>query len=154
PEGFREAPAAGFREEDDVMKLNRREALALGLAACAGRPLPAADEPSFRLATFRAEITVPLGHPLMGGGIAPARKVEDPLLAHGVVLLGAGQPVVLAALDWCEVRNDAHDRWRAVLAEAAGTTPQRVLVSSVHQHDAPVADLEAQRLLDRHKAAG
>jgi hypothetical protein len=136
------------------MNLNRREALALGLAACAGRPLLAADEPAFRLATFSAEVTVPLGHPLMGGGIAPAKKVEDPLFTHGVVLLGAGEPVVLAAVDWCEIRNDAHDRWRAALAEAAGTAPGRVLVSSVHQHDAPVADLEAQRLLDHHKAAG
>src|SRR3954471_23554654 len=116
------------------MNLNRREALALGLAACAGGPLPA-DEPAFRLATFAAEVTVPLGHPLMGGGILPAKTVEDPLFAHGLVLLGAGEPVVLAAVDWCEIRNDAHDRWRTVLAEAAGTTPPRVLLSSVHQHD-------------------
>ncbi len=131
----------------------RREAIALGLAACAGGPLRA-DEPAFRLATFTAEVTVPLGHPLMGGGIAPAKKVEDPLFTHGVVLLGGDKPIVLASVDWCEIRNDAFDRWRTVLAEAASTTPERVLVSSVHVHDAPVVDLEAQRILDKHKAAG
>ncbi len=131
----------------------RREALALGLAACAGGPLRA-DEPAFRLATFSAEVTVPLGHPLMGGGIAPAKKVEDPLFTHGIVLLGGDKPVVVAAVDWCEIRNDAFERWRTVLGDAAGTTPERVLVSSVHVHDAPVADLEAQRILDRQKATG
>ena len=62
--------------------------------------------------------------------------------------------MILAAVDWCEIRNDAYDRWRTVLAEAAGTTPDRALVCSVHQHDAPIADLEAQRLLEKHKAAG
>ncbi|NIP98720.1 MAG: hypothetical protein GWO24_37050, partial [Akkermansiaceae bacterium] len=49
------------------------------------------------------------------------------------------------------IRNDAYDRWRDVLAEAAGTDRERVLVASVHQHDTPLADLEAQRIL---QAAG
>ena len=48
----------------------------------------------------------------MGGGIAPASEVVDPLYARGFVLPGAGKPVVLAAVDWCEIRNDAYDRWR------------------------------------------
>ncbi|MCI0456967.1 MAG: S9 family peptidase [Gemmataceae bacterium] len=115
---------------------------------------PAEKEARYRLATFSAEVTPPLGHPLMGGGIAPAQRVEDPLYAHGFVLLGAGQPVVVTAVDWCEIRNDAYDRWRAALAEAAGTTPGRVLVSCLHQHDAPIADLQAQRLLEKAGAAG
>ena len=34
------------------------------------------------------------------------------------------------------------------LAQAAGTTPERVLLTSVHQHDAPLADLTAERLLN------
>ena len=70
------------------------------------------------------------------------------------MLLGAGRPVVLAAIDWCEIRNDAYDRWREVLAEAAGTEPRRVMVTSLHQHDTPIADLTAQRLLDQRQAAG
>ena len=43
---------------------------------------------------------------------------------------------------------------RSALADAAGTIPRRVLVSSVHQHDAPVADLEAERLLREAKVSG
>jgi hypothetical protein len=130
-------------------------AVAAGLGSPAVTALagPAA-EPKYQLATFTAEVTPPLGHACMGGGIAPARKIDDPLYAHCVVLLGAGEPVVLAAVDWCEIRNEAYERWRGALAEAAGTTPGRVLVACVHQHDAPVADLQAQRLLEGAKAAG
>ncbi|WP_199756687.1 hypothetical protein [Tautonia sociabilis] len=106
------------------------------------------------MATFSADVTIPIGHPCMGGGIAPAREVVDPLLARGIVLLGEDRPLVLVAVDWCEIRNDAYDRWRSALAEAAGTDPSRVLVSSVHQHDAPVMDLEAERLLREQRAEG
>jgi hypothetical protein len=108
----------------------------------------------FRLATFSADVTIPLGHPCMGGGIAPAREIVDPLLSRGLVLLGGDRPVVVVAVDWCEIRNEALDRWRMALAEAAGTDPARVLVSSVHQHDAPVADLAAERLLRAVPAQG
>jgi hypothetical protein len=128
-------------------------ALVLPITAPAAQA-PAARQAQFRLAVFSAEVTPPAGHALMGGGIAPAKQVDDPLFAHGVVLLGAGKPVVLVAIDWCEIRNDAYDQWRTALAAAAQTTPERVLLTSVHQHDAPIADLEAQRLLDRAKAKG
>ena len=107
-----------------------------------------------RLATFVADVTPPIGHPCMGGGIAPAAKVEDPLFAHGFVLLGQGKPIVVTAVDWCEIRNDAYDRWRDVLAQAAGTDRERVLVTALHQHDAPIADLQAQRFLEEAKAKG
>jgi hypothetical protein len=107
-----------------------------------------------RLATFTAEVTPPVGHPLMGGGIAPADRIEDPLFANGLVLLGAGPPVVLAAIDWCEIRNDAYERWRSALAEAMGTLRERVLVTCLHQHDAPIADLEAERVLKQNGARG
>jgi hypothetical protein len=134
-------------------RVTRREALGT-LAACLAVGPAAASSAEFRLATFSADVTPPLGHPLMGGGITPAREVVDPLYARGFVLSGFGKPVVLAAIDWCEIRNDAFDRWREALAEAADTEPRRVLVACLHQHDAPVADLAAQRLLDEGHAAG
>ena len=67
----------------------------------------------------------------MGGGIEPARTIVDPLEAIGFVLQGGtlSQPVVLLAVDWCELRNDAYDRWREVLAGSARTDPQHVLVA-------------------------
>jgi hypothetical protein len=68
--------------------LTRRELL---LAALLSRVEP----PRYTVETFRADVTVPLGHPLMGGGIAPAKKVADPLEAIGFVLRGPGFPIVV-----------------------------------------------------------
>lgn len=113
-----------------------------------------AQEKTYRLATFSADVTPPLGHPCMGGGIKAVEKIGDPLYAHGFVLLSDARPIVVVAVDWCEIRNDAYERWRTVLAEAAKTDKERVLVTALHQHDAPIADLEAQRLLESVKAKG
>ena len=107
-----------------------------------------------RLAHFSADVTPPIGHPCMGGGIAVVARIDDPLFANGFVLLGAGRPIVVVAVDWCEIRNDAYEHWRKVLSAAADTSPERVLVAALHQHDAPIADLEAQRILDRAGAKG
>jgi hypothetical protein len=133
--------------------LSRREFLAAAAGAAVVHAAPAA-EPKLTVAAFTEEVSPPIGHPCMGGGIAPVKEIVDPLYATGFVLQGAGDPVVLVAVDWCEIRNDAHDRWRDAIAEAVGTKRERVLVTSLHQHDAPVADLTAQRFLDEAKAKG
>ena len=104
--------------------------------------------PALHLTTFQSDATPPTGHPLCGGWIEPVRGVDDPLRALGVVLLGPAAPVVLSAVDWCGVRNDANRAWRKALAEAAHTTPERVAVHCVHPHNAPFADVGAERLLE------
>ncbi len=127
----------------------------LVFASGAWAPRSAADQPGeFRLATFQADVTPRLGHPLLGSHLEPARSIDDPLFAHGLVLLSADKPLVLVAVDWCEIRNDAYARWRDALATAAGTSSDRVLVTSVHQHDAPLADLTAERLLKEAQVDG
>jgi hypothetical protein len=90
----------------------------------------------------------------MMGGKWLSKRIADPLEANGLVILGGDAPVVFVSVDWCEIRNDAYDRWQNVLAEAAGTKPDHVLVTTVHQHDAPVADLEAERRLRGKNLAG
>jgi hypothetical protein len=109
--------------------------------------------PALHLATFTRDVTPPLGHPLCGGWIEPVRGVDDPLQAVGVVLLGAASPVVLCAVDWCGIRNDANLAWRQVVAKAAHTTPERVAVQCVHPHNAPFADTEAEKLIEASKAS-
>jgi hypothetical protein len=136
------------------MNPNRREVLATALAASVGARTACAEENKLTLATFDTEVTIPIGHPCMGGGIAPAKEVVDPLLAHGFVLRGAGKPVVFLALDWCEIRNGAYDLLRAKMASAVDTDATRVMLCALHQHDAPIMDLEAQQLLEKHKAKG
>lgn len=108
----------------------------------------------FSLATFQADVTIPLGHPCMGGGISPAKEVIDPLLAKGFVLTGGDRPIVLVSLDWCEVRGTSYEKWKAGLAEAAGTDPSHVLVTSTHVHDAPVMDEDAEKILRDVEATG
>ena len=107
----------------------------------------------YRLATFSADVTPPLGHTLFTGGWKKAESILAPLEARGFVLLPPeGKPLVFCSIDWAEIRNDAHQRWRDVLAEAAGTDPDRVMICAIHQHDTPLADLAAQRILERYKS--
>jgi hypothetical protein len=102
---------------------------------------------NFKLATFRCDVTPPLGHPLCGGWIEPVRGFDDPLWAHGIILLGQGDPIVMAVLDWCGLRNDGNLLFRKALAEATHTSLERVTVHSVHPHNAPFADVEAEKML-------
>ncbi len=107
------------------------------------------------LVVFRADVTIPIGHPCMGGGITPALRVIEPLEARGFVLtLPEQEPLVVVCFDWCEIRGSAFDDWRNGLAAEVGTKPQRVLVSSTHVHDAPVMDPEAEFLLRETEASG
>jgi hypothetical protein len=103
------------------------------------------------IAPFRFDVTPPMGHGLCGGWIKPVVAVDDPLEAIGFVLLGAERPIVVCAVDWTGILNGAHRQWREVLADAAGTTADRVAVQCVHQHNAPFACLESQAIVAEHK---
>lgn len=107
-------------------------------------PIPAARS-ELSLAVFDIDAT-----PFIGSMMAydpVTNKWDLGLRARGLVLLGAGQPIVLCAIDWIGIANEAHDAFRRGLAEAAGTVPERVAVHSVHQHDAPDADFSAEKIL-------
>ena len=140
-----------INRRDFVGRSLRTGALA-GLASLESPALQSAPnespKPALRLACFRCDVTPPLGDPLLGGWIEPVRAVDDPLEALGVVLLGSGKPIVLCAVDWCGLRNDANLVWRRALAEAVQTTPDNVAVQCVHQHNAPFADLKALDFLE------
>jgi hypothetical protein len=109
--------------------------------------LSTASALAVQIATFRADVTPPVGAPLCGGLVKPAAGVSEPLLALGIVLLSDEKPVVLCAIDFCEIRGADHVHWREVLAKAAGTTPERVALHSLHQHNAPLVDTAVQKLL-------
>lgn len=123
----------------------------LGLLALS--PVASASEP-LRIATFQADVTPPLGSPLCNGGVAPAKTIDDPLTARGLVLFGNHRPIVLCAVDWVGIGSSGHDAWREALADAAGTTPGRVAVHCLHQHDAPGLDFSAEELLAEVGLAG
>ncbi len=113
-----------------------------------------AAEPPLRIATFQIDATPPLGSPLANGTVKPAAEIVTPLTARGLVLLGAGQPIVLCAFDWVGIANESHDTFRAALSEAVGTSAERVTVHTLHQHDAPGSDFATERLLVQHGLGG
>lgn len=120
--------------------IGRRTFLGMGAGFASRRGL--------RIATFASDVTPPVGSPLCYGLVPDGSAVTDPLQARGVVLLPEGQrPIVLCAVDWLGIANGSRDRWRAALAQSCGTTPDRVAVHTVHQHDAPGDDFHAQALL-------
>ena len=141
------------RDPPDDSSLHRaatRRRFLRAIGGTAAASLRGAEKPHWRISVFEADVTPPLGTPFLSG--VRAVSVVDPLFAKGFVLSGAGKPLVLASIDWCEIRNGSYHRWRQALAETAGTTFDRVLLTCVHQHDAPYVDEEAQRLLEQHQA--
>jgi hypothetical protein len=93
---------------------------------------------------FAVDASPPLGSPL---AYDPTKGVVHPLSCRGIVLIGEGRPVVLCAVDWIGIANDGQSEFRRALAAAAGTDVQRVVVHTLHQHDAPGCDFSTDRLL-------
>lgn len=128
------------------------------LAAVVGLPATGCVSPGparegLRVAVFECDATPPPGHPACGGWIAPLGEVEAPLLLKGIVLADSRTRYVVAAIDWCRLHNGAYDLFRRKMADAAGVPETQVVVHCIHAHDAPLADTEAQRLLDRAPSA-
>jgi hypothetical protein len=130
-------------QERSVM---RRTIVFLAFLAAVGglNPLGWADEP-LRAGFFAVDASPPIGSPL---AYDLTQGVVHPLSCRGVILTGEGGPVVLCAVDWIGIGNDGQTEFRQALAKAAGTTPARVAVQTLHQHDAPACDFSVDRLLD------
>ena len=97
-----------------------------------------------KVGSFCIDATPPVGSPLCFALVPPSTGANDPLTARGVVFAPAGElPIVLVAVDWVGISNDAQDAWRQAIAEACKTTADRVAVHTLHQHDAPGCDFLA-----------
>jgi hypothetical protein len=123
----------------------------LALAAALGGAHAAEPAAGLKLATFDVDATPSAGYMMAYDKVL--RQDDLPLRCRGVAVVGAGQPIVLCALDWIGVANGGQDAFRQALAEAAGTTRERVVVHCLHQHDAPDCDFTAERLLKEANAA-
>jgi len=108
-------------------------------------PPKATQERGLSLAVFDIDATPPIGSIMAYDPVT--NKWDLTLRARGVVLLGAGQPLVLCAVDWIGIANESYDAFRTGLARAAGTTVERVAVHTLHQHDAPDSDFSAEQIL-------
>ncbi len=120
-------------------------AVSLRATAAESSTPSAAESAGLRLATFDVDATPPIGSMM---AYDPVTNLWDlRLSARGVVLLGAGDPIVLCAVDWIGIANGGHDAFQNALARAAGTSPERVAIHSLHLHDAPDCDFSAEEIL-------
>ncbi|MEX2566069.1 MAG: alpha/beta fold hydrolase [Cyclobacteriaceae bacterium] len=98
-----------------------------------------------KIATFDVDATPPIGSQL---AYDPMENNWDMgLKAKGIVLVGKGMPIVLCAVDWIGIANESQDAFKEGLARAAGTIPSRVAIHTLHQHDAPISDFGAEKIL-------
>ncbi len=119
--------------------------------ACVPAAVAAGGNTPIRVGTFVVDASPPVGSPL---AYDRCDAVGMPLTARGIVLIGSGEPIVLCAVDWIGISNGGYQRWRETIARAVKTSPQRVSVHSLHQHDAPRCDFSAERLLAEQGLGG
>jgi outer membrane protein assembly factor BamB len=119
--------------------------LCLLLAVCPSAPADSPAATRLQIATFRCDITPPLGCVIYGQA---AKTIEQPLWAKGLVLQDGQDRYVLCALDWRSLVAEENGQLRTALADAVGTTADRVAVQCVHQHTAPSGGEAGEELLD------
>ncbi|KPL08797.1 MAG: hypothetical protein AMS26_23870 [Bacteroides sp. SM23_62] len=104
-----------------------------------------------KVGIFITDVTPPIGSPV---AYADARSIVDSLRAKGIVILSDEEPVVLCSVDWIGIGNEGQDAWRESLAKAAGTSTDRVVVHTVHQHDGVSCDFTVESILDEYGLGG
>lgn len=104
---------------------------------------------ALRAAVFDIDVTPPLGAPMAYGEVEAHWDLG--LRAKGLILLGAGEPIVLCGIDWIGLANDGYDAFRDALAAGAGTTRDRVALHALHQHDSPICDFTTEDLLREYR---
>lgn len=105
-----------------------------------------------KVAVFDVDATPPMDFAM---AYDPVKRIDElTLRCRGIVLIGPEQPIVLCAVDWIGIANEGHDAFRQALAEAAGTSPLRVALHTLHQHDAPGCDFTAEKLIAEHQIKG
>ncbi len=103
------------------------------------------ESSGLRISTFDIDATPPVGYQLAYDRCVKTWDLG--LRAKGIVLSGAGEPIVLVAVDWIGIGNETYNEFRRAIASAAGTKPERVALHTLHQHDAPVGDITSDFVL-------
>ncbi len=115
----------------------------------------AADPPdaaSVRVGTFDVDASPPIGSPL---AYDPTKGIQTPLSCRGIVLLpGNEKPIVLCAIDWIGISSGGQTVFKEAIAAAIDSTPDRIVIHTLHQHDAPRCDFDAEQLIADQGAGG
>ena len=94
---------------------------------------------------FNVDVTPEIGGPIAFG---INKKTDSPIFIRGVIIDDSKKRIVLASCDFLYIWGNAYEQMKKVIAKAAGTVPQKVLLHSVHQHDSINIAIE---LNDIHK---
>lgn len=125
--------------------------MAFAVVVCVSANLPNSvmEAAELRVATFRCDVTPPLGQNIPS--LKPMEIIDSPLLLKGVVLDDGRRRYVYGAVDWSEICNSTYLMFCRKIAEGVGTDPSRVAIHAIHQQAAPVADGDAIELLRQTK---
>lgn len=88
----------------------------------------------------RADITPPVGTPMLGYGITRERlsaSNHDPLYFRAVYLTHEGHEALICSFDYCFVAREDGDRWRGVLSREFGIRGDAIMFSATHNHAGP-----------------
>jgi hypothetical protein len=103
------------------------------------RPAAQAADRVFRAGAFAVDIT-PTNFPVIvnGGFLAStATQVREPLHVRCLVLDDGETRVGLGIIDTCLIPRDLADQAKALIHDATGLPPERVLLAATHTHFAP-----------------
>ena len=104
-----------------------------------------------RVGVFDIDASPPIGSPL---AYDPTKEVTSPLSFRGIVISGSGTPIVLCAVDWIGIANEGQYAFKSRIAAAVATPQNRVIVHTLHQHDAPRCDFSVDELLREYNLSG
>ncbi len=105
-----------------------------------------------RVGTFAVDASPPIGSPM---AYDPTKGIQTPLSCRGIVLVPGDQtPIVLCAVDWIGISNGGQTVFKETIAAAIATTPDRVVIHTLHQHDSPRCDFDAEELIAKAGASG
>jgi hypothetical protein len=114
---------------------------------------PSTSASAPRVGVFDVDASPPIGSPL---AYDPTKGIQTPLSCSGIVLLPGGdkKPIVLCAIDWIGISSGGQTVFKSTIAKAIGTTADRIVIHTLHQHDAPRCDFAAEKLIAEHGASG
>jgi len=101
--------------------------------------------PSLKVSLFDVDATPPVGSQLAYDPMIATWDLG--LRAKGIVIQGAGSPIVICAVDWIEICNESYDAFKEALSKGANTTLERVTVHTLHPHDSVYSDLGAEKII-------
>ncbi|MDB4680155.1 MAG: neutral/alkaline non-lysosomal ceramidase N-terminal domain-containing protein [Planctomycetaceae bacterium] len=97
-----------------------------------------------KVATFNVDASPPIGAPL---AYDPTKGIQTPLSCRGIVILSDQKPIILVSVDWIGIASGGQTVFKEALAQAANTDVNRITIHTIHQHDAPRCDFDADALL-------